>query len=89
MKNMGTVQGNGKQAVPLVVGKDTVYVHTDIIQITQDTQGNPVEDLYQYNEIQYEKDEYIRLMAERNDLLEEQLTDAQLALCDVYELIGG
>ena len=37
----------------------------------------------------YTKDEYIKLMAEKNAELESQLTDTQLALCDVYEMIGG
>lgn len=89
MVNKGTIQGNGEQAIPLVIGKDTVYLHTDIVQVTEDSQGQPVENLYQYNEVQYDKDEYIKLMSERNDTLETQLTETQLALCDVYELIGG
>ena len=39
--------------------------------------------------VQYTKDEYIKLMDEKNTELESQLTDTQLALCDVYEMIGG
>ena len=39
--------------------------------------------------VQYSKDEYLALMDEKNAALEEQLTDTQLALCDVYEMIGG
>lgn len=42
-----------------------------------------------YTLTQYEKDEYIKLMVDKNAALEEQLTDTQLALCDVYEMIGG
>lgn len=64
MKDMGIVQGNTEQAKDLVIGKDTVYVHTDIEPITEDADGNPVEDLYQYHEIQYDKDEYIKQMDE-------------------------
>lgn len=89
MKDFGTVQGSMAQAVPLVVGTDVVYVHTEITPITEDQEGNPVEGLFSYHEIQYEKDEYIRMMAEKNTDLEAGLTDTQLALCDVYELLGG
>lgn len=64
MKVMGIVHGSAAQAQPLIVGKDTVYVHTDIQQITQDVEGNPVENLYQYREIQYDKDEYIAFIAQ-------------------------
>lgn len=89
MKDMGIIQGSAAQAVPLIVGKDRVDVHTDITPVTQDNEGNPVEGSFQYREIQYEKDEYIRIMAEKNSTLELQLTDTQLALVEVYELIGG
>ena len=34
-----------------------------------------------------EKDEYIKLMAEKNDSLDQQATDLQLALAEVYEQI--
>ena len=42
-----------------------------------------------YTEVQYEKDEYIKLMAEQNEQLSAELTDAQLALCEMYETFGG
>lgn len=67
MKDMGIVQGSAKQAVPIVVGTDTVYVHTNIVQVTEDQDGNPTDNLYTYHEVQYEKDEYIRMMAEQTD----------------------
>jgi hypothetical protein len=85
MKDMGIVFGSAEQAVPLVIGKDTVYVHSDIQQILEDKDGKPVTNLFQYHEIQYDKDEYIRVIAEKNQSLEQQITDAQLALCELYE----
>ena len=85
MKDMGIVQGNGEQAKELVIGKNKVYVHTDITPITTDTRGNEVTDLYQYHEIQYDKDEYIEIIAKQNEELNSGLTDTQLALCELYE----
>lgn len=61
MIDKGIVQGSETQAKPLVVGLDTVYVHTDIRQIT--TEDGSV--LYEYHEVQYTKDEYITMMAEQ------------------------
>ena len=88
MIDCGYVTGSKEQAVELIVGIDTVYVHDDIQLLKkEDEQGNPVE-VYQYHEVQYDKDEYIKVMSEKNSELENQLTDAQLALCDVYELIS-
>lgn len=87
MKDMGTVRGSAAMAVPLVIGPDTVFVHTDIKPVTEDRDGNPLEGEFQYHEIQYEKDEYIKLMAEQNTALGEEVTTLQLALCDVYEMM--
>lgn len=87
MKLIGTVQGNSEQAKALVIGKDTVYVHTDIVPVEKD--GKIVEDLFSYTEVQYGKDEYIELMAQQNKQLGNDLLDTQLALCEIYETIGG
>ena len=35
----------------------------------------------------YEKDEYIRVISEKNSVLEQQATDLQLALAEVYEMM--
>ena len=63
-----------------VVDEYSVWVNTDITQTS---------DGWKYHMVQYSKDEYIKLMVDKNAALEEQLTDTQLALCDVYEMIGG
>lgn len=84
MRDMGIVQGSATQAVPLVVGFDTVYVHTDIEPVPPDEERDN-EGLYQYREIQYDKNEYIRLMSEKNAEVEHQLIDVQLALVELYE----
>ena len=80
MKDMGIVMGSPAQAQELIIGKDTVYIHTDIVKVDKYT--------YQYHEVQYDKDEYIKMMSEKNSELESQLTDTQLALCEIYELMG-
>lgn len=74
MKDMGIVRGSAAQAEPLIIGKDTVYVHSNI---------KPVEDeegLFEYHEIQYEKDEYIKLMAEQSILHDNYLLDLDFRL---------
>jgi len=71
MKDYGIVHGGSTQAVPLIIGKDTVYVHTNITKIEPDPNDEFAQaDLYSYNEIQYDKDEYIELMSKKNDALE-------------------
>ena len=87
MKEFKNVQGSTEQAQPLIVNKDTVYVHTNIVQAT-DEDGNVIEDLYVYDEVQYTKDEYIQIMAEKNETLERDLTDTQLAIAEIYESLA-
>ena len=87
MKEIKNVQGSSQQAQPLIVNKDTVYVHTNIVQAT-DEDGNVVDNLYVYDEVQYTKDEYIQIMAEKNETLERDLTDTQLAIAEIYESLA-
>ena len=88
MKEFKNVQGSTEQAQPLIVNKDTVYVHANIVQAT-DEDGNVVDGLYVYDEVQYTKDEYIQIMAEKNSQLEQEVIDTQLALCELYESVGA
>lgn len=64
-----------------------VFVTTDIEQITVEIEEDTHIE-YQFNLIEYEKDEYIQMMVEKEKDLERQITDTQLALCDVYEMLG-
>lgn len=66
---------------PLEIDAYSVWVNTEITAISETE--------FEYRQVRYTKDEYIKLMDEKNTALENQLTDTQLALCDVYEMIGG
>ena len=59
MKDYGRVRGSKEQAKPLIIGKDTVYVHTDIVDVEDDQ--------CEYNEVQYNKDEFIKIMSEKSE----------------------
>lgn len=83
MKDVGIVYGSAEQAKELIIGADTVYVHTDITQ----AEADKGETLFQYHEVQYTKDEYIKVISERNNELQQKVTDTQLALVEVYELM--
>ena len=40
---------------------------------------------FEFDQTRYSKNEYIKLIDEKNAYLESQLTDTQLALCEIYE----
>lgn len=72
----------------VVIDDHSVWLHTDIQEVHESMGEDQSFNGYEFNMIQYEKNEYILMMSEKNAALENQLTDTQLALCDVYELIG-
>ena len=62
----------------------SVWVNTDIKEIEVQSEDE-IHTEYEYNQVRYTKDEYIKLLDERNSTLEAQLTDTQLALCEIFE----
>lgn len=64
-----------------------MYVKTNIEQITEDAEGNPIDSLYSYHEIQYDKDEYIAIITEQLDNLKEEDLNNKLALTEIFELL--
>lgn len=65
----------------MVLDENSVWVNTNIHAV-EEAVGDAVFSGWEFNMAQYTKDEYIRM-------LDTQLTGTQLALVDVYELIGG
>ena len=84
MKDVGIVQGSEAQAKDIIISADTVYVHSDIKKVEKKDEKDP--DVWEYHEVQYGKDEYIELIAEKNKSLEKQVTDTQIALTELYEM---
>jgi hypothetical protein len=85
MKDIGIVHGSAAQAIPLVIGYDKVYVHTDIKEVDVDNGDGTTRKEWQYHEVQYGKDEYLKKISEEKEALEKQTTDLQVALVESYE----
>lgn len=68
---------------PIVIDEFSVWQHTNI----QDVSENEFVG-YEYNMIQYTKDEFILNQAAENETMQQEITNTQLALCEVYELMG-
>ena len=59
------VQGSKIASRPLIIDKDTIYVHSNVIKLA-DTEER--KDLYQYDEIQCTYDEYFALDKDEYDV---------------------
>lgn len=88
MKDLGIVQSTVKPSEVDI--KDTkVFIASDIKEVKEEgTDGQPGFEGYSYNLVEYDKDEYIQMIQERNSALEDETTAIQMALCDVYEMLG-
>ena len=66
-----------------------VFVSSNITEVNEDeTDGQPWFIGYEFDLIEYDKDEYIKIQAEKNADLENEITQAQLAMCEIYEMMG-
>ena len=78
MKELKNVQGNKESAKELIIGKDTVYIHSNIKKLDVEEDA----DLYAYDEIQMSKDEYL-------EKLQKELEVSNSAMADLMMMIGG
>lgn len=70
-----------------VIDDYSVWVAENITPVTESgSDEEPGFVGYEYDLTQYTKDEYIKLIDDKNTSLEAQITDTQVALCEVYEL---
>ena len=78
-----------QQPEPKVIDEFSVWVNTNITPVSEPGEdGKEGFECFEYDQTQYDKDEYIKMMDDKNASLEEEVTSTQLALCEVYELIG-
>jgi hypothetical protein len=72
-----------------VIDDYSVWIAENITPVSEaGVDDQPGFDGYEYDLTQYDKDEYIKIIDDKNASLEEEVTATQMALCDVYELIG-
>lgn len=71
-----------------VIDEFSVWIAENITPVSEPgTDEQPGFEGYEYDLTQYDKDEYIRMIDDKNASLGAQVTDTQLALCEVYELM--
>ena len=86
MKNYG-VQKSSVLPNNFEITNSKVFVYENIEKIISKIEEQEITE-YQFNLIGYDKDEYIKIISEKNEELNQQIIDTQLALCEVYELIS-
>lgn len=86
MKNYG-VQKSSVLPNNFEITDSKVFVYENIEKIISKIEDQEITE-YQFNFIEYDKDEYIKIISEKNEELNQQIIYTELALCEVYELIS-
>lgn len=81
MKKLKDVIGSKEASKDLIVGKDTVYIHTNIR--SYEDKNDKKSELYIYDEIQFSLHEYLELKQQEIDLM----TKAQNSTEDLLQEI--
>lgn len=72
------------QPETIVIDDFSVWVHSNIVQIEEQI-GEETFISFEYDMVQYDKNEYIKILSENNQNLEQQLLETQIALTEMYE----
>ena len=81
MINYGKVRSTVKPA-EIVIDEFSVWENSNIKAVSENEFVG-----YEFNMVQYDKNEFILKQAKENSELSEQITQTQVALCDVFEMI--
>ncbi len=88
MKQYGTQRSTVKPE-DVEITESKVFSYENITEIkVKNPESDDEVTMYEFTLTEYDKDEYIRIQAEKNASLEEQMTQTQVALCDVYEMLA-
>lgn len=91
MLKIKDVIGSKEASKELIIGKDTVYIHTNVRPyIDKNDDKEEKSELYIYDEVQMSKDEYLEMFKDNVDqatsLSNDRITDIESALT---MLMGG
>lgn len=70
------------------VTESKVLVASNIHEVTVTMEDETVTE-FEFNYLEYTKDEYIHLLSDRNTQLEQDVLNTQMGLIEVYEFIVG
>ena len=76
MKQKRKVHGSKEAAAPFIINHNNIYIHTNIQKVEGDVDAG---DLYEYDELQMTKDEYI-------EWSKDYISDLELAVAEVAAL---
>lgn len=87
MKQYGTQRSTVKPE-DVEITESKVFTYENIAEIkVKNPESDDEVTMYEFTLTEYDKDEYIRIQAEKNASLEEQMTQAQEAMCEIYEMM--
>lgn len=91
MQKYVKVRSTAKEVLPLEIDEYHVILNSGITEIHEPPSDDEMDGGFDGWEIAeqiiYDKDEYIRVITEKSNSLEEQVTSSQMALVELYEMM--
>jgi hypothetical protein len=87
MENLGKVRSTVKPPETEIL-ETSVFVASDVTEVSEQIDEQNDFNGYEYTLVRYEKNEYIQKIQEQNQTIKSELLDTQMALCEVYEMLG-
>lgn len=91
MQKFVKVRSTAEEVQAVEINESTVIVNNGITEIHKaGTKEDPISGFDGWEiaeQIIYEKDEYIKVISDKNAMLEQETTNLQIALTEVYEMM--
>ena len=90
MIKLKDVIGSKEASKELVIGKDTVYIHTNIRPyVDKNNDKEEKSELYIYDEVQMSKDEYLEMKQKEIDLVSKSQSSTEDLLQEIILKVYG
>lgn len=91
MQKFVKVRSTAKTVQTVEIYESTVIINNGITEIHEEAVGEDISSGFDGWEIAeqiiYDKDEYIKVISDKNAVLEQETTNLQIALTEVYEMM--
>jgi len=91
MQSIKNVMGSEESAMPIVKGKDTIYVHSNIRTHEMENPDGTTSEVYVYDEMQFNEDEYNDYLLEASVTQNQEIENLRECILELSELLfeGG
>jgi len=89
MQSIKNVMGSEESAMPIVKGKDTIYVHSNIRTQEMENPDGTTSEVYVYDEIQFNQNEYAEYLLMTSVAQNQEMEDLRECIFELSAMLLG